>query len=167
MHCLLSLQIVVMSDNGGPIYLASDPLSAFAGGANNYPLRGGKRSNLEGVLLILYLSSIMTDLSTFCAIPGGVRVNAFISGGFLPKKQRGKVAKGLISIEDWYGTFCSLAGVDSFDEAAAKADLPPVDSVDQWPYLSGQTQYAPRDFIILGSADPTSQFRAGPTRVQG
>lgn len=39
-----------MSDNGGPIYVSNDTLDPLAGGANNYPLRGGKRSNLEGTI---------------------------------------------------------------------------------------------------------------------
>ena len=44
---------VFTSDNGGPVYFGG------AAGANNYPLRGGKTSNYQG----------------------GIRVNAFASGG--------------------------------------------------------------------------------------
>eukprot|EP00611_Tribonema_gayanum_P011642 TRINITY_DN21956_c0_g1_i1.p1 TRINITY_DN21956_c0_g1~~TRINITY_DN21956_c0_g1_i1.p1 ORF type:complete len:109 (+),score=31.51 TRINITY_DN21956_c0_g1_i1:267-593(+) len=103
-----STLVVVTSDNGGP--------TAFADGASNYPLRGGKYGNFEG----------------------GVRVNAVVSGGYLPKAQRGAVATGLIGIEDWYSTFCALAGQDPFDKKASAAGLPRVDSVNMWPYLSGQ-----------------------------
>ena len=51
---------VASSDNGGPI--SSDK------GANNYPLKGGKATDWQG----------------------GVRVNAFVSGGYLPENICGK-----------------------------------------------------------------------------
>eukprot|EP01050_Picozoa_sp_SAG11_P019053 SAG11_NODE_2975_length_2798_cov_1.751019_2_plen_201_part_00 len=38
---------------------------------------------------------------------------------------------------DFYATFCGLAGVEVADEAAAARRLPPVDSLDMWPMLSG------------------------------
>ena len=52
--------MVVFSDNGGPIYTNGPPgdFNVQSGGANNFPLRGGKFSNTEG----------------------GIRVNAFASG---------------------------------------------------------------------------------------
>ena len=59
-------------------------------GANNYPLRGGKCSNFEG----------------------GIRANAFVSGGYLLKSVIGTEINEPIHISDWYGTFCSMA--DSF-----------------------------------------------------
>ena len=114
-----NLLFVASSDNGGPIYPG--------GGANNYPLRGGKVTDWQG----------------------GVRVNAFASGGFLPEKMRGGKTEGYIHLADWYGTFCGLAGVDPTDEAAAKAKLPPVDSKDMWPLLSGQNSTSPREDIHL------------------
>ena len=112
-----NLLFVTSSDNGGPEYPG--------GGANNYPLRGGK----------------MTDWQ------GGIRVNAFVSGGFLPEKMRGKKTEGYIHLADWYGTFCGLAGVDPTDEAAAAAKLPPVDSLDMWPLISGENTTSPRTEI--------------------
>jgi arylsulfatase I/J len=36
-----------------------------------------------------------------------------------------------------YATLCGLAGVDPYDARAAAAGLPPVDSLDMWPMLSG------------------------------
>ena len=53
--------VVFSSDNGGPIY------NNGSAGANNYPLKGGKMNNWEG----------------------GIRGNAFVSGGFVPHSLRG------------------------------------------------------------------------------
>eukprot|EP00755_Sulcionema_specki_P037438 Sspe_Gene.22930::Locus_8817_Transcript_1_1_Confidence_1.000_Length_1687::g.22930::m.22930 len=111
--------IVFSSDNGGPIY--------YPGGANNYPLKGGKMSDWEG----------------------GIRVNAFVSGGYLPAKQRGKTYEGLVHIADWYTTFCHLAGADPEDHAAAAAGLPPVDGINQWEVLSGASNATVRDEIHI------------------
>ena len=36
---------------------------------------------------------------------GGIRVNGFVSGGYLPEKVRGTKLDALISISDWYATF--------------------------------------------------------------
>ena len=119
--------ILMFSDNGGPIYVnapAGPPgkIHNVTGGANNYPLTGGKFGNFEG----------------------GIRVNAFVSGGFIPKNRRGTVETSLIGIEDWYATFCALAGVDPTDTLAASANLPPIDSINMWPLLSGATAEASR-----------------------
>lgn len=70
------LLVVMSADNGGPVYFGG------FGGANNYPLRGGKLTNWEG----------------------GIRVNAFVSGGFLPPAVRGTRHNGLATLWDWYGT---------------------------------------------------------------
>ena len=99
--------MVVSSDNGGPEY--------FGAGGNNYPLKGGKLTDWQG----------------------GVRVNAFVSGGFLPEKMRGQKTEAYIHIADWFSTFCNLAGVDPTDEVAAAANLPPIDSINMWPLISG------------------------------
>ena len=41
-------------------------------------------------------------------------------------------------------TFCGLAGVAVHDAAAEEAKLPPVDSLDLWPMLSGVNLTSPR-----------------------
>ena len=64
--------LAFITDNGGPIY---EP-----GAANNYPLRGGKYSDWEG----------------------GIRSNAFVSGGYIPADARGTTFSGVVSIADWY-----------------------------------------------------------------
>ena len=117
-----NLLLIFFSDNGGPIYKG--------GGANNFPLRSGKVSNWEG----------------------GVRTNSFISGGFVPPGQRGSSLASVVAVEDWYATICGLAGVDPFDARAAAAGLPPIDSIDQWPVLSGMNATPPRPYAVLGVA---------------
>jgi arylsulfatase I/J len=112
--------MVVSADNGGPEYRG--------GGANNYPLKGGKTSNWQG----------------------GVRVNAFVSGGMVPEEMRGKKIDQLVHVCDWYATFCHLAGVDPTDHMAAQAKLPPIDSLNMWDLVSGQNMTSPRVDVVLG-----------------
>merc|ERR1711998_580010 len=69
--------IVYQTDNGGS--------PAF-----NYPLRGGKFSNLEG----------------------GVRVRSAIGGGLVPVSLRGQLTQAFFHEFDWFPTFCEAAGVD-------------------------------------------------------
>ncbi|CAE7034873.1 Arsb [Symbiodinium natans] len=104
--------VIFASDNGGSI-------DAYSGGSN-YPLRGGKVSDWEG----------------------GLRTNAFVSGGFVPESRRGTKFEGVINIADWYGTLTELAGVEMKDHRAEAANvwlkeqglplLYPVESVPQW-----------------------------------
>ena len=116
-----NLLFLVSSDNGGPVYPG--------GGANNYPLKGGKASNWQG----------------------GVRVNAFVTGGFLPKEMVGQKMEEYIHIADWYATFCSIVGVDPTDNEATKAKLPPIDSLNMWPLISGKNKTSPRVEMALSN----------------
>jgi arylsulfatase I/J len=118
--------IVFTSDNGGPIY---EP-----GSGNNHPLKGGKYSDWEG----------------------GVRTNAFLSGGYIPERLRNTKHEHIISIADWYATLCVMAGGSvSFCTSDAKADkanawiqqtnnglplLPAIDSVPQWASILSHSQ---------------------------
>lgn len=138
--------LVLSADNGGPIYGGGSTCTTCNGdaGANNYPLRGGKHSNFEG----------------------GVRANAFVSGGFLPAAMRGTTTEALVGIEDWYVTLARLAGADPIDERAAAAGLPPVEGFDMWPLLSGANATSPRTEVWLGSFGNTTGDTA-PTVVQG
>eukprot|EP01084_Bolivina_argentea_P309849 536002_1 len=77
--------LVFSADNGGPIGIVG------SGSGNNYPLRGGKQSDFQG----------------------GVRVNAFVSGGYIASDRKGKSVDGYIHICDWYETFAHLGGVDT------------------------------------------------------
>ncbi|CAK0817376.1 unnamed protein product [Prorocentrum cordatum] len=124
--------VIFTSDNGGPIY---EP-----GAANNYPLKGGKYSDWEG----------------------GIRTNAFVSGGFVPAARRGSVHSGVVSIADWYGTVAALAGVSQEDKAAEDANvwlkekglplLPPVDSVAQWQHIVSGTNGRPDTLYVSNKA---------------
>eukprot|EP00605_Chrysophyceae_sp_TOSAG23-4_P001295 GSChrysophyteH1.ASY1.ANO1.1409.1 assembled CDS len=103
--------LVFHSDNGGEI------MTEFCGG-NNYPLRGGKFSVFEG----------------------GIRSNAFVTGGALPSHQRGTKSNALMSIADWYSTYLHAAGVedaDITDNVAAISGLPPLDSANCWDVIQG------------------------------
>ena len=92
---------------------------------------------------------------------GGIRVNAFVSGGLIQAKAPkmvGKKLDGFTHAADWYATFCSLAGVDPFDHRAAAAGLPAVDSINLWPYWSGEERRSARRRLEIGSTtceDPT------------
>jgi arylsulfatase I/J len=132
-HMMENTLIVCTSDNGGPVYFGG------MAGANNYPLRGGKTSNFQG----------------------GIRVNAWLGGGAIDVSRRGSVLKGLSTVWDWYATFANLAGVDdTVDHQAAVSGLPPIDSFNLWPWLSGKQPSSPRDTIPIGSSsciDPSQK----------
>jgi arylsulfatase I/J len=141
---------VWQSDNGAAIELTTGAKSA-------YPLRGGYYTNWEG----------------------GIRAPGFINGGYLIKALEQEQLKlglsgeeqqtqpvtttrrfsGLLHIADWYATFCGLAGVDPTDSTAAKAGLPPIDSIDMWPALTNphNLSYSPRvEIFASGFNDSTT-----------
>jgi hypothetical protein len=71
------------------VYWTETPAYPHGGSANNYPLKGGKSSTLEG----------------------GVRVSAFASGGMIPPAMRGKVFSDpsqMIHVCDWYPTISTV-----------------------------------------------------------
>mmetsp|Transcript_102143 Transcript_102143/g.264492 ORF Transcript_102143/g.264492 Transcript_102143/m.264492 type:complete len:552 (-) Transcript_102143:228-1883(-) len=129
--------VIVHADNGGPIWTGN--------AGNNFPLKGGKRSNWEG----------------------GIRVNAFVSGGLLPKEVRGSKQEGFVFAWDWYATIAALAGVDPTDHRAALAGLPPVDSRNMWPLLSGRVTHSPRTELVIGDTALTDPHVNSATRVGG
>ena len=112
--------MVFSSDNGGQ---ARWPNAAGA----NAPLRGGKYAPWEG----------------------GVRVAAFVSGGALPPAVRGTRLQGMVHGCDWYATFAALAGEDPTDKLAASSGLPPIDSLNIWPLISGANATSPRTVLPL------------------
>jgi arylsulfatase B len=132
--------LVFHSDNGGEI------MGAGVCGGNNYPLTGGKFSNWEG----------------------GIRANAFVTGGVIPEHKRGtKEENAFITAWDWYATYAHVAGVDPHDKLAEKAGLPPIDSINVWPYLMGANASLPRHEIIIGDTSAIAPNQAGRTLVGG
>ena len=69
---------------------------------------------------------------------------AFVAGGYLPSAARGRRVQGLVHIADWLATLCALIGVDPTDAVAAAAGLPPIDSLNVWPLISGANETSPR-----------------------
>lgn len=61
---------------------------------------------------------------------------------------RGTKLDGYVHIADWYGTVARLMGVDPTDDVPG---LPPVDSIDMWPYITGQVSESPRTEVPLAS----------------
>jgi arylsulfatase B len=117
-------------DNGGSI-------GTDENAANNWPLRGGK----------------------YYPMDGGIRSPAFFSGGYLPAAVRGTVLAEPVHIADYYGTFLNLYGLDPEDRRAAASGLPPVDSLDVWPLISGANATSPRAEIPV-TAGVLLQFTA-------
>ena len=175
-----NLLILSTADNGGPIYQSG------AAGANNWPMRGGKMSNWQvsprplkrprpllrrHVLRSASCSSLLfanvhSPLPYNDAAPtqqGGIRVNAFASGGLIPEARRGTLEDGLFHGCDAYATFCALAGVDPTDHRAAAAGLPPIDSLNMWPLISGANSTSPRTEIVAGSDSSECNFGNGTT----
>ena len=87
----------------------------------------------------------------FSNFQGGVRVIAMVSGGYLPENRRGIELNGYVHIADMYGTFCSIVDIDPTDKRAENEDLPPVDTINMWPYFIGDQSVSPRDEIFLSS----------------
>ena len=78
---------------------------------------------------------------------GGIRSLAFANGGLLPDKVRGTTTVGFIHIADWYTTFCKLVGVDPSNSGPSKF---PVDGLDMWPIITGESTIMPHEAIMLG-----------------
>jgi len=94
-----------------------------------------------------------------------VRVAAFVSGGALPEPMRGGRTNAMIPLADWYATFCGLAGVSASDVKAVAAGLGDVDSVDQWPVLSGQVNQSVRTEYWASSNGPRVILQAEASPV--
>ena len=107
---------------GGPIQGGS--------GANNFPLRSGKFSWFEG----------------------GIRVNAFMGGGFLPTTVRGTRTTQLMHVADIWGTLAEAVGQPLADPVAAAAGLPMLDTVSFWSSVVLRNASAlPRPGLLVGS----------------
>jgi arylsulfatase B len=106
--------VIFFADNGGQSHLFGQD------GGNNYPLRGGKDTDLEG----------------------GVRTVAFIAGGVVPVAAQGSQSDILLHACDWYAVIAGRAGLPldrnglvASSAAAADGTVPPLDAIDVWSSL--------------------------------
>ena len=122
------------------IVFTPDNGAYLGSGGDSTPYRGGKFSDFSG----------------------GVRVAAFVSGGFVPAARRGATARGLLAGADWYATFLALAGVAPAAIVAETAGVTPIDSLDAWPMIVGDVADGPRREIPLSIMPPgVGALRAG------
>merc|ERR1712150_11390 len=70
---------------------------------------------------------------------------AFVAGGAIPKSMYGQTLSGLVHVSDWYATFSAVAGLGG---AAEKYGPAPPNSINMWPYLTGQISVPPRTELI-------------------
>eukprot|EP01083_Nonionella_stella_P220597 789070_1 len=113
------------------------------GNANNHPFRGGKFSNFEG----------------------GIRLMAMVSGGYLPIDRRDKRLNGTIHMADIYATLCSIVGIDPTDHRAEKVGLPPIDSINMWPFIIGETDVSPRNEFLISSENDGGGLIMGDYKI--
>jgi len=122
---------------------SSDNGAAPKGMGSNAPFRGHKGNMLEG----------------------GVRVVALLAGGALPPTAPPKF-EGIVHVADWFATFAALAGIDDpSDPDAVQQGLPDIDSINMWPYLTGENGddglSSGRTELLLGAPDPTANNLMG------
>mmetsp|Transcript_468 Transcript_468/g.933 ORF Transcript_468/g.933 Transcript_468/m.933 type:complete len:570 (-) Transcript_468:290-1999(-) len=116
-------------------------------GGDSSPLRGGKFSDFEG----------------------GVRVPAFVAGGFVPPQRRGTAVDGYIHLADWYPTLTRLASASGAmrachgDPRAVAAGLPGLDGVDAWGLIVGEEESARKEVPL--SILPPAAARLWPPRT--
>merc|ERR1712217_98415 len=77
----------------------------------------------------------------------------------------GTKQEGLMAGWDWYATYAALAGVDPTDKKAQAAGLPPHDSHNLWPLISGETQSSPRTELAIGSEHEVGGLIQGDYKV--
>jgi hypothetical protein len=66
-------------------------------------------------------------------------------------------------IADWLATFAAIVGVDPMDHKAAAdpTHLPPIDSLNMWPMISGANISSPRDELVLSMSTQNSASTYG------
>jgi leishmanolysin-like peptidase len=108
--------IIFSSDNGAPIAKSEAPFDG------NKPLRGHKGQLYEG----------------------GIRVPAFVSGGYLPTSARGLELGGMMSLTDWFATLAHVTGMEVPQTGPFASD-----SIDNWRYITGQDTQSARTEIMM------------------
>ena len=175
--------MVLTSDNGGYTRSlgpcsAEDPIMGVTcmtgeAGASNYPMReysdrlpppSPSPSLPRSVWGAAYAWVVAnTGAGKYSFFEGGIRANSFAAGGFLPSAVRGTVLHGVMHIADWYATYCTLADIDPTDTVGERAGLPPIDSQNMWPMLSGANLTSPRAELFMNAANA----KGGGCLIQG
>ena len=138
------LKVQGMYDN--TLIIFSSDNGGPADHANNWPLRGSKGSDFEG----------------------GVRVAAFLSGGFVTHGSGHAKITGLMHIADWWATLSAIAGAPLVDRKAAQhPGLPAIDSLDMSAMISGANVTSPRTELMLSSLAPLEGSGAALIMVVG
>lgn len=81
---------------------------------------------------------------------GGLRVPAFVSGGYVPQMHRGQSTSALIALHDLYASFAALGGVTNLQGRPSER-LFAVDSIDQSEVLLGRTNETLRTEVVVGN----------------
>jgi arylsulfatase A-like enzyme len=125
--------LVYASDNGAQVEMSQ------MGAGSNFPLRGSKGSLYEGA----------------------VRVPAFVYSPLLGHQEgvSGGNLDGMFHVSDWLPTLMSAAGRSDVLDAASLE----LDGVDQWNYLLGSEEVAPRSQVLINADTVTgiSALRMG------
>ena len=66
----------------------------------------------QNIQVLYFLSCLLFYFLIFVNREGGVRVPAFVTGGFVENSQRGTRRNGMMHTADWMATLAGLAGVD-------------------------------------------------------
>jgi len=111
--------VLFLSDNGGNAPMWEDENNPRV--ASNAPLRGRKGMRYEGGIRVPAIASWASNDP----------VNAFQSSFPIPANS---LSGSIVSIEDWFPTLLSVAGIDS----------PPVDGTDISPVLKGEPSPRPQ-----------------------
>ena len=102
-------------------------------------IRGGKKTDFEG----------------------GIRVNSFVGGGFVPQSARGQTRSGYMHCADWYPTLCALGGghdCRDTNTSLARA-VPAVDGYDMWRYIVGEEEDSPRQEVMVARCEHPNQHK--------
>jgi len=144
--------ILFMSDNGAMVDMKRDGTGGGMG--SNWPLRGSKRTLYEG----------------------GVRVPAFITGSGISSNRKGQVLNGLFHISDWFPTLLTVAAKQinsnwNWENVITYKSNEPIfgvgDGKDQWSYISGETDIAPRNELLLETHELGSKTGNGNALIIG
>jgi arylsulfatase A-like enzyme len=122
--------IIFSGDNGAPAEKTHAPFNG------NKPLRGHKGQLYEG----------------------GIRVPAFVSGGYLPKSAHGLSLGGIMSLTDWFATLAHVTGMKVPQTGPFASD-----SIDNWRYITGQDKKSARNEIMMHHS-PNTRIRSSLRR---